>query len=92
MTNNDNPRDFTEADAVRATEAAGISLPINDTSELFAALTAMLDLPVSPAELETALRSAYIKLPLNTPADLVKAYNLILDVKLGETGGNPATF
>ncbi|MGF7152582.1 hypothetical protein [Novosphingobium gossypii] len=83
---NDNLRDLSEADVIKATEVAGISLPISDSSALIKAATAVLDQPVSPAEIETALRTAYVTLPLNTPADLLDAVNRVLDVKLGDPG------
>lgn len=56
---------------MNAAQAAGIGLPVNESSELIKAAAAILDQPVSPAEIETALRTAYVTLPLNTPADLL---------------------
>lgn len=83
---NDNLRALTKDDAVHAAQAAGISLPITDSSALIKAAAVVLDQPISPAEIETALRTAYVTLPLNSPADLLVACNRILDVKLGESG------
>lgn len=84
---NDNPRAIGEDDALRAARAAGIGLPITDSSALITAASAVLDQPVSPAEIETALRTLYVTLPLNSASDLLGACNRILDVKLGEAGG-----
>lgn len=83
----DNLRAVTEDDAFNAAQAAGVGLPIRDSSELIKAAAVVLDQPISPAEIETALRTAYVTLPLNSPADLLLACNRILDVKLGEGGG-----
>ena len=86
MAKTDNLRALTEDDVVNAAEAAGVGLPISDSSALIRAATATLDQPISPAEIETALRTAYVTLPLNTPADLLEAINRVLDVKLGDAG------
>jgi hypothetical protein len=86
MSSTENLRNLSEDDVARAAVAAAVVLPISDSSDLLQVATAVLDLPVSPAEIETALRTAYVTLPLNTPADVLEAINRVLDVKLGDPG------